>query len=148
MEFHERLVFILTEAGISSRILYSNTEKSPTTISNYRTGKSFPDLDFFNLLKELIPNYNANWLIHNEGEPFLSDEETNENSNTFDEKKAEMQVQKNDMLHSKIAKIETALEEVKQLAMVGLEKLRGVASVRLNNYLNQFVNTQNLHLCK
>ena len=156
MEFYERLCFILDEKGISNSMLWRRTNKNPATISNYRTGKTFPDAKFLIVLREFLPQYNSNWLLFEEGQPFLNNENTDDNSNSFKEKKAEiMDGKQKEVLQAKLAVLENAVttineqfSEVKQLAMIGLEKLKGVARVRLICYLNRFVNTQNLLLCK
>jgi transcriptional regulator with XRE-family HTH domain len=67
MEFHERLSLLLQKAGVTTAELSAITGKNPGTISNYRTGKSYPDGVFFMGLKELVPSYDSNWLIYGEG---------------------------------------------------------------------------------
>ena len=145
-----RLNYILEIKDISTKDLYLKTERHPNTITNYKKGNRKPDWEFLQQLKEMIPDLNLNWFIMGVGEPFLGD--TNDET---ENKEVKVKEQHNKILEAKLAKLETFVNsmneqftEVKQLAMEGLEKLRGVASVRLITTCNQFVNTQNLHLCK
>jgi len=68
MEFHDRLSKLMVDSGVTSAMIAELTAKNPGTISNYRTGKSFPDEGFFIALKQLIPNYDSNWLMYGEGD--------------------------------------------------------------------------------
>lgn len=150
--FHERLKFLLGERNVSITDIVVRTSKSAGTIGNYRNGRFFPDNIFFQAIKDLIPDHNGHWLLYGEGKPFLNEE----NDSTFsEEKKPKMEVQQNSLIKSKIAEMEnmaasfnSKIEEVKQLAMVGLEKLKGVTNARLLNFSKQLVNTQNLQTCK
>jgi hypothetical protein len=71
--FHERLEFILTKCKVKNKDLYMRTGKSPSTITNYKAGKFFPDWQFFEVLNEFIPNINMNWLFKNVGEPLYNE---------------------------------------------------------------------------
>ncbi len=148
LQFHHRLDYLMKERDITGRMLVKQTGKNPATISNYRTGVTIPSIQFLQQLKLFIPDMNVNWLLFNEGEPFLN----NQNGSAANDQK---KIVRNTALEEKISKMESIIsglnndfKEVKQLAYESLEKLKGVASVRLMQFCNQFVNTQISYLYK
>jgi hypothetical protein len=103
-DFHERLDQLLVTSKVTGKDLYFYTSKSPSTISHYRNGKSFPDKPFFQALYKLIPNANGDWLLFGRGEMFI-----NENLVVPSEIKANNNVKNEDdqlFLNSELADVE------------------------------------------
>jgi hypothetical protein len=159
MNFHERLTHLLEINSLKPRDLYLEARKSPATILNYTSGKTYPDGDFFLALKKIVPNLNANWLIFGEGGIYQKQEPSDlggdqgsgsqetEHKGTPTAKRAEAVhvvkqeiEQLKEMFKSKVTELEQTL-----VAVSG--KIRVAASATLS-FCTQVVRNQDLQLCK
>ena len=95
-------------------MLSDDTGKNPATISNYRTGITMPDSKFLISLKKFIPDYNSNWLLFEEGEPF------NEQENGLERKKTEED--DNEEVATKVTKSTVSQNSILQNRLSALEK--------------------------
>ena len=93
MSVSQRITEVLKDNGIKNNFIAEQLGVDPTTIGNFKKGKTSPSVDFLLLLKKLIPKLNLNWLITNEGDKYLDDsqnEETNKRLEQLERQMAEV----------------------------------------------------------
>ncbi|UZR93171.1 hypothetical protein [Chondrinema litorale] len=126
-------------------------EVDPVTIHRYKTGKSFPNLYFFECLDELAfekigKHVNSDWVIFGRGEPFIDDESITggDQINDSNDYVKETVIQNEEAVKQAEAQINAIklemLEKLEQVKLSIVGKFEGVAFARLFS-CKQFVNT-------
>lgn len=149
--FEKRLIYLYGEwKEVDKYRLVNLFKKTTHMLKRYWTGAHLPSTEVVLAIKHDIPNLNLNWFFTGEGEPFLDSSKPNElqqSINNADNKEKEDLKQKLAILEEQVSSIVTGFNEVKELAYSSLEKLKGVALVRLFSFCEQFVNTPKLLIC-
>jgi len=78
MSVSQRITEVLKDNGIKNNFIAEQLGVDPTTIGNFKKGKTSPSIDFLLLLKKIIPKLNLNWLVTNEGERYINDVQNEE----------------------------------------------------------------------
>ncbi len=68
--FGERLRDALKKRGVKSIDLADSLGVSKSTVSFYLSDRTFPNKEFFVILKRIIPDLNLNWLLTGIGQEF------------------------------------------------------------------------------
>lgn len=82
MSVSQRITEVLKENGIKNNFIAEQLGVDPTTIGNFKKGKTSPSIDFLLLLKKQIPKLNLNWLITTQGDRYLNDPQSEEITET------------------------------------------------------------------
>lgn len=134
LKLHHRLDYLLKERSITSKMLSDDTGKNPATISNYRTGITMPDSKFLISLKKFIPEYNSNWLLFGEGEPFYDQEKSSKRTKIIEEnnEKVATEVTKSTVTQNSILQNRlSALEKQVNAIIVGFQEVKELASLEV-----------------
>jgi transcriptional regulator with XRE-family HTH domain len=78
MTLGQRIRKILHDKELSQAGFTKISGVTTTSLSNYINDKNDPGLEFFISILNALPNLNARWLICEDGDPWLADEQVNE----------------------------------------------------------------------
>ena len=90
MSVSQRITEVLKDNGIKNNFIAEQLGVDPTTIGNFKKGKTSPSVDFLLLLKKLIPRLNLNWLITDEGDKYLDDSQNKETNKRLEQLELQM----------------------------------------------------------
>ena len=90
MSVSQRITEVLKDNGIKNNFIAEQLGVDPTTIGNFKKGKTSPSVDFLLLLKQLIPKLNLNWLVTSEGDKYLDDAQYKETNKRLEQLELQM----------------------------------------------------------
>ena len=90
MSVSQRITEVLKDNGLKNNFIAEQLGVDPTTIGNFKKGKTSPSIDFLLLLKKQIPKLNLNWLITNEGDKYLDDAQYKETNKRLEQLELQM----------------------------------------------------------